>query len=327
MCKYKGLGNTGTWLIGRLQTERDRDRLLDGLSSALAGNGPTREELSRLLGALTQRVFLLRNVHDDAPVLLKSRWALSYLRGPLTPAEISRLMAPRKKTLAELAVAQLANGQAVTAARDPAPPVGPAVSSANDRQAEQSTARESLPADVEESFVPVRGATAGIVYRSQALGAAKLHFVDKPAGIDTWQTLTLAAPFADDGQSVLWSEASAFTAQPEHESVAGASFAPLPAAALRAASYAAWSKALAAQLYQEQRLLLFSCDALKEVSRPDESEGDFRARLQLAVRERRDAEVEKLRQKYAPKLATLQAQKQRALQRVERERGQASQRS
>src|SRR6185369_14485264 len=82
---YKGLGNTGTWLIGRLQTERDRDRLLDGLTTALADGGPTRDTLTRLLGALTQRVFLLRNVHDDAPVLMKSRWALSYLRGPLTP--------------------------------------------------------------------------------------------------------------------------------------------------------------------------------------------------------------------------------------------------
>src|SRR5690606_11733062 len=75
---YKGLGNTGTWLIGRLQTERDRDRLLDGLGAAMGGSGPSREELARLLGALTQRVFLMRNVHDDAPVLLKTRWVLSY---------------------------------------------------------------------------------------------------------------------------------------------------------------------------------------------------------------------------------------------------------
>jgi hypothetical protein len=107
--------------------------------------------------------------------------------------------------------------------------------------------------------------------------------------------------------------------------VAGASFATLPAAALRTASYATWGKALAAQLYQEHRLPLFACDALKQVSTPDESEGDFRARLQLAVREKRDAETEKLRQRYAPKLATLQAQKQRAQHKIERERGQASQ--
>jgi hypothetical protein len=322
---YKGLGNTGTWLIGRLQTERDRDRLLDGLSSAMAGDGPTREELSRLLGALTQRVFLMRNVHDDAPVLLKSRWALSYLRGPLTPAEISRLMAPRKQATAQLAATQLTNAHPAASTATSPQPSSAGTDRAQASAAAQVRSLDSLPADVEQAFVPVQGATAGIVYRPHALGTAKLHFVDKPAGVDTWQTLALAAPFADDGQSVLWNEAAPLAAQAADEPVAGASFAALPAAALRAASYATWGKALAAQLYEVQRLTLFTSDSLKQVSLPDESEGDFRTRLQLAVREKRDAEVEKLRQKFAPKVATLQAQKQRALHRVERERGQASQ--
>ncbi|MEO6185108.1 MAG: ATP-binding protein, partial [Steroidobacteraceae bacterium] len=125
---YKGLGNTGTWLIGRLQTERDRDRLLDGLTTALAGGGPDREALARMVGSLTQRVFLMRNVHDDAPVLMKSRWALSYLRGPLTPAEISRLMAPRKQHAATHGVAPLGTApQAAAAASAPTTATRPAL--------------------------------------------------------------------------------------------------------------------------------------------------------------------------------------------------------
>ncbi len=118
---YKGLGNTGTWLIGRLQTERDRDRLLDGLTTAMGGAGPSREELAKLLGSLTQRMFLMRNVNDDAPVLLKSRWALSYLRGPLTPAEISRLMSPRKQAAAGVAAASATTAQAASGAAPAAP--------------------------------------------------------------------------------------------------------------------------------------------------------------------------------------------------------------
>src|SRR5690606_32912577 len=141
---YKGLGNTGTWLIGRLQTERDRDRLLDGLSAAIAGNGPTREQLASLLAALTQRVFLMRNVNDDAPVLLKSRWALSYLRGPLTPAEISRLMAPRKQAGAAPAATASVTATAGVAA---------------------TSMRPLLPPDVNEAFLPVQGAADGITYR------------------------------------------------------------------------------------------------------------------------------------------------------------------
>jgi hypothetical protein len=300
---YKGLGNTGTWLIGRLQTERDRDRLLDGLTTALAGSGPTREELARLLGSLTPRVFLMRNVNDDAPVLLKSRWALSYLRGPLTPAEISRLMSPRKQ---------------LEAAAEAAAPQRPAAASA------AIATRPALPAGFEEGFLPVRGAAGGITYRPRALGIAKLHYVDKAAGIDEWQTLRLAAPLSDDGSMALWDEAEELLATPSREPVAGAAFADLPAAAQRSQTQSQWSKALAGSLYEGRKLQLFTCDELKQTSHAGETEGDFRARLALAVREQRDSEAEKLRQKFAPKLATLQGQRQRALERVQRERGQSS---
>ena len=92
---YKGLANCGTWFIGRLQTERDKLRVIEGLKSALAGRDDG-ADLEALMSSLTQRVFLMRNVHDDAPVLMKTRWALSYLRGPLTGPEIARVMATRK---------------------------------------------------------------------------------------------------------------------------------------------------------------------------------------------------------------------------------------
>ena len=92
---YKGLANCGTWFIGRLQTERDKLRVIEGLKSALAG-AEDGADLEALMSSLTQRVFLMRNVHDDAPLLMKTRWALSYLRGPLTGPEIARVMAERK---------------------------------------------------------------------------------------------------------------------------------------------------------------------------------------------------------------------------------------
>jgi hypothetical protein len=319
---YKGLGNTGTWLIGRLQTERDRDRLLDGLSAALAGSGPTREDLARLMGALTQRVFLLRNVHDDAPVLMKSRWALSYLRGPLTLTEIARLMGPRRQT-ATGGVDAVSNTSAPTAPSHPdrVAPAGPGMPSGSATPG----FRAPLPAGVEELFMPARGDKDGLLYRPGIYATAKLHFIDKPAGIDTWQTLELTAPFDDEGQQVHWAESKAAASPPVREPAPGAGFTDPPPAALRPASYTAWGKSLAAHLYQEHRLTLLACDALKMISTPGESAGDFRTRLQLAAREQRDAQAAKLREKFAPKLATLQAQKQRAEQRVERERGQASQ--
>ncbi len=87
---YKGLANTGTWFLGRLQTERDKARMLDGLEGAAAGS-MDRAETDRLLSALDKRVFLLHNVHDDAPVVFQTRWTLSYLRGPLSRDQIRAL--------------------------------------------------------------------------------------------------------------------------------------------------------------------------------------------------------------------------------------------
>src|SRR5688572_8981630 len=92
---YKALANAGRWMLGRLQTERDKARLLDGLEGAAssAGTGFDRAQLDRLLSALGKRQFLLHNVHEKEPILFETRWALSYLRGPLGRDEIRRLTA------------------------------------------------------------------------------------------------------------------------------------------------------------------------------------------------------------------------------------------
>ncbi|HXR53291.1 MAG TPA: hypothetical protein VN762_14250, partial [Steroidobacteraceae bacterium] len=222
---YKGLGNTGTWLIGRLQTERDRDRLLDGLTTALADGGPDRAELARMIGSLTQRMFLMRNVHDEAPVLMKSRWALSYLRGPLTPAEIGRLMAPRKSASSSSVLPRDAMPQAAAAAT-----------------AAATASRPALPPEIAECFLPVRGAAEHITYQPRVLGLARIHFVDKTLELDEWQQEGFAAPLSDDGRSALWEEAETCTAAVSAEPLPGAAFADVPAGAQRAASLAQWSK-------------------------------------------------------------------------------------
>jgi hypothetical protein len=306
---YKGLSNAGTWLIGRLQTERDKMRVIDGLESALAGaSGYDRAELDKLMSALTQRVFLMRNVHDDAPVLMQSRWALSYLRGPLTGPEISRLMASRKATATAAAPAVAA---AAPVASQPA-----------------AATRPVIPAGVAEYFLPPTGSADGILYKPLAVGFAKLHFVDAKLALDQWRTNAYLAPLADGDSGVLWGEAKvAGDIKPRltRTPVAGASFAELPASAMRAGSYASWGKALNAHLYENARADILICDALRASSAPGENEGEFRARLTLAARERRDAAVADLRRKYAPKLQAMEDRERRAQERVAREQSQLSQ--
>ena len=102
---YKGLANTGTWFLGRLQTERDKARVLDGLEGASASAHAEfdKAKIDAMLSGLSQRIFLMNNVHEDAPVVFESRWAMSYLRGPLTRDQIKKLMDGKRPALATAA--------------------------------------------------------------------------------------------------------------------------------------------------------------------------------------------------------------------------------
>jgi hypothetical protein len=306
---YKGLANCGTWFIGRLQTERDKMRVIEGLKSALAGveDGT---DLEGLMSNLTQRVFLMRNVHKDAPVLMKTRWALSYLRGPLTGPEIARVMAPRKAA----ATATTTGPNYVEAARAAATTT--------------ATTRPAVGAGISEYFLKPTKGEGAVLYKPMVAGFAKLHFVDSKLGLDDWQTSGWLAPFDDAGANASWEESAPNTDLKTRLGGApaeGAQFGDLAGAALRTASYAGWAKSLQAHLYETARASLFYCDAFKSASKAGESEGDFRARLALAAREKRDASVADLRSRWQAKLLQLQDQVRRAEERREREKGQLTQ--
>jgi hypothetical protein len=308
---YKGLANTGTWFIGRLQTERDKARVLEGLEGIAAGTGQKfdKQAMEQLLAGLDKRIFLLNNVHDDAPELFETRWALSYLRGPLTRAQIKLLMDPLKGSTAPAA------GAAVSA---PAP-----VASAPPK-----TERAILPPDVSQYYIPVRSsgdANATLTYHPMLLGAAEVRYSNSKT-VEMTQQLSLLAAFADGPADLDWSQATSIDLPVddlESEPEANAQFAEVPADATKAKSYATWRKDLASWIYRNQRLELLESPSLEIVSNPGESERDFRVRLQQLAREQRDEAVEKLRQKYAPKFEVLEDRKRRAEQAVEREAEQA----
>jgi hypothetical protein len=319
---YKGLANCGTWLIGRLQTERDKARVIEGLESALAGaDGMDRGTLDKLMSALTQRVFLMRNVHQDAPYLMKSRWALSFLRGPLTGPEITRVMAGKRAVAAGGApTGAVASGATAASA--------PAAAAATASAPAAGAVRPAVPGDVTEYFLEGRSGSAPAEYRPMVMGLAKLHFVDTKLGLDQWDTTAWLAPLGEDGKSVDWAAGAAhpdLKARLSKSPAAGAEFADLPGAAMRAANYTAWGKSLTSHLYEQARAEVFFCDAIKLASAPGEDEAQFRVRLSQSLREKRDEAVEALRRKVAPKLATLQDRVARAEDKVQREQAQLSQ--
>ncbi|WP_129641363.1 ATP-binding protein [Peristeroidobacter agariperforans] len=315
---YKGLSNAGTWFIGRLQTQRDKARVIDGLLGA-AGEGLDKAQLEKLLANLGNRVFLMRNVHDAAPVLFRTRWTLSYLRGPLTLQEIAKLSRPTPgvtTTSPSAAPVQAAGRKIIPAA------------AATGRASQSISDKPVIPAGVDELYLETSQADA--TYLPRVLGIARLHFVDKAAGLDVWETRSLIAPLDDSESHVDWSQADVgsggdvqkdLSQEPPHN----ARYAEAPAALLRAQNYRSWQKELVSHLYSSSTLPIFHCPSVGQSVAPGTSEGDFRAKLSLALREKRDAEIEKLRKKYAPKLATLQDQLRRADERVDRERSDLSQ--
>lgn len=295
---YKALSNAGTWFIGRLQTERDKARVLDGLQGVAAGGSFDRQAMETLLAGLGNRVFLMNNVHDDGPVVFETRWVMSYLRGPLTRDQIKMLMAGRKHEASAPQVVDV---------------VGP-----------RSSKRPAMPPQVTQVFFPASGSER-VLYVPRLIGAATVRFANAKLDVEQSHEAILSAPVPDGLSSADWTEVSDINlSELEKTPIDGAEFSDVPAAAAQPGNYAAWQKDFLQTILASQRLQIFRCPALKTASKPDESEAEFRARIALAARENRDAAVEALRKKYAPKLAALQARLDRAQATVERQKEQAS---
>ena len=310
---YKALSNAGTWFLGRLQTERDKLRVLDGLESAAIGGRFDRAEIDRTLSGLGPRRFVLNNVHEDGPVLFETRQALSYLAGPMTRDQIRRL-----------------SGSDVSspALETPTSSPGSAPQTATPRAARAAAAsdpprRPVLPPEIAEGFVRVsQPAIAGqtLVYRPFLAAAVNLHYANARAQVDRWDRVALWTPLDDDIPADPWSDSQEVGARlPEFdpEPAADARFAELPGNAANAKAHAGWRKKLESFLYRARPLLVRTSKQPKLVSEPGESEAAFLGRVREALREARDLQVEKLRQRYAPKLATLQSRIATAEQRVE----------
>ncbi|MEZ6129802.1 MAG: ATP-binding protein [Planctomycetaceae bacterium] len=311
---YKGLSNMGTWFLGRLQTERDKMRVLEGLEGAAASAGSTfdKQKMEQTLAGLGSRVFLMNNVHEDQPVVFKTRWALSYLRGPVSRSQIEILMAPLKQQYAVTAASPTFGRKAETDEAD-------------------SAARPVLPPDIQEHFFPVRGGGHNLVYRPALLGESRVHFISSKQDVDSWEDVTLLRLVDDDLNSDLWEQADEWDErdlpQLETEPEANAAFRELPGELLQKKSYSQWESALKDFLYRNRRLVVWTCPALNATSHVEERESDFRIRLRHVAREERDLQVEQLRAKYASGFRSLEDQIRRAEQKVEREQSQRSQKT
>jgi hypothetical protein len=317
---YKALSNIGTWFLGRLQTERDMQRVLDGLQGAASSSGVTfdRATLQKLLAALGNRVFLMNNVHEDHPVVFQVRWVMSYLSGPLSRNLIKKLMDPVRP----------AKKAEVVAADDGFAPPG---ASSGATSAVRNTIKPKLPEGVEEYFLRASGGTGAehLTYVPAMLRSAVVVFEDAKKGISGKRVVTVANEIDLKGQRVSWDrfidlprelEVAKFESVPDE----GVAYADLPGAALKSGTYSSIEKDFVDELFNKESIEVFFSPLIKAYSNPGESEGDFKARMAHAVREVRDKAVDELKAKSVKAVKALETKAIKAMEKVETQKAQAS---
>ena len=290
---YKGLSNAGTWFIGRLQTDNDKARVLE----ALQGSGAI-GDLNRTLSSLGKRTFLMHNVHESAPITFQTRWTMNYLAGPMTSDQIKTIMATKKG----------AASSAPTTAPAPASLQSPtSTSTAN-------ASRPVLPPQVKQFFIPA-SAESGVIYYPMALGAADVRYASTKYKVDSSKLVQLLAEITDNPVPVTWDEATKLEIDVNsllNNPVDGAEFADAPSSAGNAKNFDKWSKEFNKWVQGNNPLTLYFSSKLDAFSNPDETEQDFRIRLQTVARELRDTQAEKIKASYQNKLSTLEERLRKA---------------
>ncbi|MCB0114529.1 MAG: hypothetical protein KDD84_10580, partial [Caldilineaceae bacterium] len=352
---YKGLTNAGTWFIGKLQAERDKERVLAGLKGAIADAGRTTNvDYDALINQLGSRVFLLNNVHEDEPVVFQTRWAMSYLRGPLTRPQVRQLTESRNAAAPAPAPMALppASAPSFVSAATAAPPITPPtfdpVPAASPVSAEPaapppvpepaippgfSITPPMLESNVAQAYLPVAvnqdeavrrlAARSGrnvdlsgaprLVYEAGILGVASVRYVDRRRDIDEQEERILLGEAPGSLVNRSWEDALALPLRmrdlsqtPPRPGEAGAIlFADVPDSANTDRELRGLANDLSDWLYYNCEMPIKVHPDLEIYQRPSESERAFLIRLQDEGRQRRDAEIDKLEEKYSKQIDKL----------------------
>jgi hypothetical protein len=294
---YKGLSNIGTWFIGRLQTTQDIERVIDGLGGKV-GASYKKSEIKTLLANLKKRTFFLKSAHLEDIRLFSTRWVMSYLKGPLKRDEISMLMKAQKE-------AQSIEVESVDTMIQKKSKLG---------------AFQHIDDSIAQYFELDSSETNE--FRATLGASAKVHFYNARKGIDEERELVVSLPLEKNQKSIDWDDASVeeehFENYP-HTAPRKAKFKSLPDIVLEDKGLKKAIRELKESLYREQNLELLRCKSPKLESKVEESESDFKVRLQDMLNDKKESEIEKFQTRFEKKEKTLLDRLGRAKERVEKE--------
>lgn len=293
---YKGLSNAGTWFIGKLQTEQDKNRLLDGLESAAGGT--QRTELDKLISSLGKRVFILHNVHAERPKLFQTRWTMNFLAGPLTRPQIKDLNQLVDAKLKPVPVVPMASGIV------PRVPL----------KVDASVTKPPIPAWIREYFLPQnhtmpeafsaagRSMPAemkveeGVIYRPTLLASAQVRILDRKHGVDSEITRNALVGSLEKRGSLRWEDyliGGDVIEKIETAPIPSARFSSIDAPLNDVKLMTALQKDFTDWVFRNSAVKARANQTLKVFAGPDVSQAEFMKACADAARDARDAELAK----------------------------------
>lgn len=316
---YKGLSNVGTWFVGRLTTERDRMRLLEGMADESI-EGISRADLGRLIAGLKQRQFVMRSVRGGEPTLFTTRFCMSYLAGPLTRDQIRKLIL--EETAYQAPTPDPAPAPSPMAPL-PSPPAVEAAPSAFEPALEEARVAPQAASGVVVSYLP---GLPGQSYKPALAAFMTVYYENEKKGLSHTEQVTRLTPLGGGVVPVDWANTIKLDLaleDLESEVPAGARFRDLPPEAKLKTSFTAWQRALVDLVWRDSVIELREHKKLGLVSELDENERDFIARVKMAAREQRDRELDEIEAKYEKKRLTIEERIAKAEERVDRVKDQA----
>ncbi len=314
---YKALSNAGTWFVGRLQTEQDKARLLDGLESATAGKGGfDRSTADKTISTLGKRVFLLHNVHEKAPQIFHTRWAMAYLKGPITRTQLREL----NQLVNAGPVSERGDGRAGSV---PTLPAEEDVTAGVKESLVGSQTKPAVPGGVGEYFLPNNQTAAaalkeagrqgddlqpvGILYRPVLVAQAQVRF--SKYHLDSMHTYTAFVEEPDPRAGLDWDEYMVDAIEVgdlDHAPAPQARFSALEAPLSDSRALKALDDDFIEYLYHKAELRVPYNPGLDLVADPDMGKAEFRIACSTAARKARDDEIDKIKERYLKKMKAIQ---------------------
>ncbi|MCG3685303.1 DUF87 domain-containing protein [Aliarcobacter butzleri] len=301
---YKGLANIGTWFIGRLQTKQDKEKVIDGLSSANEGN-LNKDEVMNLISNLEKRNFILKNINEDGIKIFETRWALSYLKGPISKDGIKKLMSEKKK-------------QNI-----------PTEKIENENQTTQINIEKGIPKPIITSNL-----TEKYLYSSQnsayylqpyLICSCDIHYIDVPKNIDFEEKISYKIYLDENMKNIDFEEKEELENNSFEEKEKPNSFYyELPSFIQKEKDLKVIEKDFMDYIYRNSKLTLYKNEFLKITSKQTESLNDFKIRLQDRLNEKIDLEVEKLKIKFVKENDSIEIKLSKLYEKLQKEELQAT---